>query len=68
MVLLVVDASVILKWFFKTPEEKDRNKAIELRDQHILGKLSLCVPQYSIYEIANALSFSTYKLSREVVV
>lgn len=68
MVQLVVDASVILKWFFDFPEEENRDKALDLRNKHVSGKISLCIPQYAIYEITNALTFSKYKLSKEIVI
>lgn len=67
MVRLVIDASVILKWFFDFPDEQNRDQALVLKNLHIEGKIVLIVPQYSIYEITNALTFSKYKLDKAIV-
>lgn len=67
MVQLVIDASVVLKWFFDFPEEGDREKAIKLKNLHVSGKIKLTFPRYAIYEIANALTFSKYKLGEDLI-
>jgi predicted nucleic acid-binding protein len=51
---LVVDASVVLKWFVP---ERDTDKAIKLRDWHIDGHLTLMAPDLLVYEVANALRY-----------
>jgi predicted nucleic acid-binding protein len=51
---LVVDASVVAKWFI--PEE-DSDKAIRLRNRHIEGSLTLMAPDLIVYEVANALAY-----------
>jgi predicted nucleic acid-binding protein len=50
---IVVDASVVIKWFIPEP---DSNKAVKLRDRHIKGSLTLIAPDLLVYEVANALS------------
>jgi predicted nucleic acid-binding protein len=50
---IVVDASVVIKWFIPEP---DSNKAVKLRDRHIEGSLTLIAPDLLVYEVANALS------------
>lgn len=52
--ILVIDASVAIKWFI--PEE-DGNKALMLRNRHIEGGITLVAPDLLIYEVANALSY-----------
>ena len=52
---LVLDASVIIKWF--TQEEK-REQAIELREKYINGEIEIVVPDIILYEISNALRFN----------
>ncbi|MEM2971111.1 MAG: type II toxin-antitoxin system VapC family toxin [Candidatus Bathyarchaeia archaeon] len=49
----VVDASVIVKWFI--PEEESE-KARKLKDLLTRGEVNLYSPQYSIVEVANALT------------
>ena len=49
---LVVDASIIVKWFVP---EQDSEYALKLRDAHAEGRLTLCAPDLLVYEVANAL-------------
>jgi len=51
---LVIDASVVAKWFIP---EKETEKATEIRNGHVLGKLTLVAPDLLIYEVINALRF-----------
>jgi len=51
---LVVDASVVAKWFVP---ERDSDRAVQLRNRHIEGTLTLIAPDLLIYEIANALAY-----------
>lgn len=52
---LVLDASVIIKWF--TQEEK-KEQAIKLRESYINGEIEIVVPDLILYEISNALRFN----------
>jgi|SRR3989344_1563620 len=52
---LVLDASVIIKWF--TKEEK-RKEAIELRDKYTNEEIDIVVPDLILYEISNALRYN----------
>lgn len=52
---LVLDASVIIKWF--TQEEK-REEAINLRENYVSGEIEIVVPDLLLYEISNALRFN----------
>lgn len=58
----VVDASVILKWFIK---EKDSEKALELREDYIFGRIILIVPELMFLEVINALRYK--KLNPEKI-
>jgi len=51
---LVVDASVVAKWFIP---EADSDKAVKLRNRHIEGSLNLMAPDLLLYEIANTLVY-----------
>jgi len=47
---LILDANVIAKWFI---EEENTDKAIEIRDQFVKGKLTIVEPTLLIYELGN---------------
>ncbi|MEK6917511.1 MAG: type II toxin-antitoxin system VapC family toxin [Nanoarchaeota archaeon] len=50
----VVDASVIVKWFVS---EKDSDKAVKIRDEHVAGKTLLIAPELAFIEVLNALKY-----------
>ena len=60
---MILDASVILKWFIK---EEDSDKAKELKESHIIGKFNIIVPDIIIYEVGNALRYEPEFSLREV--
>lgn len=51
---MVLDTSVILKWFIK---EDDSEKAMSLKEAHCIGKLNIIVPDILLYEVGNALRY-----------
>jgi len=52
---VVVDASVVVKWFSR---EKDSDLAVRIRDQHIAGRLVIVSPDLLMYEVSNALRYN----------
>ena len=52
---IVIDASVVVKWFI---EENNSEKALLLRDSFIGGKVELYVPLLLYFEVLNALKYS----------
>lgn len=52
----VIDASVILKWFFQA-DENDLDKALQLREDFKERNIDLYTPELLIYEIANVLRY-----------
>ncbi len=50
--LIIVDTSVILKWFFW---ETDRKNALKIRDDFIEGKINLGMPTHCLVEAGNIL-------------
>jgi predicted nucleic acid-binding protein len=52
---IVIDASVVVKWFI---EESDSDKALILRDRFIGGEVELYVPTLLYFEVLNALKYS----------
>jgi predicted nucleic acid-binding protein len=51
---VVVDASVIVKWFV---EEEGSQRALEIRNKYIDGEIKLIAPEIIIFEVLNALSY-----------
>jgi len=60
---MVLDASVILKWFM---EERESDKANILREGHVAGKFTITVPDILIYEVGNALRYEPEFSFKEV--
>ena len=52
---IVVDASVIAKWFL---EEEYSEHALKLRNDYIEGHITIVVPSLLEYEVLNALKYS----------
>lgn len=52
---MVIDASVLVKWFVA---EADSDRALELRDRHVNGEVQLAAPSLIVYEALNALRYS----------
>ena len=52
---IVIDASIVVKWFI---EENDSDKARFIRDKFIEGKIGLIVPSLLYFEVLNALKYS----------
>ena len=55
MVRIIVDASVIVKWFIS---EKYSEEALEIRRQFVEGQAELFAPDLLPYEVLNALKYS----------
>ena len=52
MKTVVVDASVVSKWYL---EEENSDKALEIRTLYTSGKLNLAAPVLVLYEVGNTL-------------
>jgi len=61
---LVVDSSVVIKWF---SDEEDTEKALKIREDFLKGKNIIAVPDIQIYEIANALRYKKNITMEEVI-
>jgi len=55
MIEIVIDASVVVKWFI---EEIDSDNARLLRDKFIEGEIELTAPSLLYFEVLNALKYS----------
>ena len=51
---MVLDASVILKWFL---DEDGSNKALKIKESHVAGIDTIITPDIVIYEVGNALRY-----------
>jgi predicted nucleic acid-binding protein len=51
---LVLDASVIVKWFNR---EEDTEKALEVKEQYEKGSIDLAEPELLAYELGNSLRY-----------
>jgi len=54
METVVIDASVLIKWFVN---EIKSDSAIKIRDQYIKGEVNLMAPNLILYEVLNALKY-----------
>jgi len=61
---IVVDASVAVKCYIK---EKDRDRALKLRDMHVRGETCLLAPELIIYEVCNALRYNPEFTEEDVI-
>ena len=53
MKTIIVDSSVVAKWFF--PSEENSQAAFQIQKDFIEGKLHICVPTLIYYELNNIL-------------
>lgn len=59
---LVLDASVIVKWY---SEEGDTEKALQIRDLFLKNKFNIMVPDLMFYEIANVVRYARGIVDKE---
>lgn len=55
--MIVLDASVVLKWVFD--DESDGDRAALLKDAHVSGHETVAAPDLLFYEIGNVLATKT---------
>jgi len=53
--MIILDASVVMKWF---SEEEYTDKALEIREKIRMGEERVVVPDLLLYELANALKYN----------
>ena len=59
---VVIDASVVVKWFVI---EENREKALRIRDDYIDGKLTLSAPSLMPFEVMNAVRYAKKDMNAE---
>jgi predicted nucleic acid-binding protein len=60
---MVIDASVVLKWFM---DEEDSDKANALKNLHLSGTSTITLPDIALYETGNALRYKNEFSSKEI--
>ncbi len=63
---VVPDASVILKWVFKAPND-NAEQALLLLDEWVEGRINLIVPTLWCFEVGNILGLKSVKLASETM-
>lgn len=53
---VVLDASVVLKWFL--PDEEEGQMALEFLEKHLAGEIQLVAPSLLEYEVLNGLLYA----------
>jgi len=61
--VIVLDASVLLKWFL---DEPDSSQALSYQQRHIAGKDSIAIPDLAFYELANTFILRTHLSQEEI--
>lgn len=62
--MVILDASVILKWFMT---EEESEIALGFRDRHAIGEEHVIVPSLLFYEVANVLRYNTSLPDEELI-
>ena len=65
--VIVPDASVLLKWSLDSADEKDRQKALDLRRLWIAGRHRIILPSLWTYEVGNILGLKKPDLARKLL-
>jgi len=63
MVEVVVDASVVIKWFV---EEGNSGNAIKVRDKYIEGEIKVVAPEIITFEVLNAIYYKKLFSKNEI--
>jgi predicted nucleic acid-binding protein len=59
--VIVPDASVLLKWVIESKDEKDRERALEIRDAWIADRCAIVLPSLWLFEVGNILGIKQRK-------
>ena len=66
-VVLVPDASVLLKWALRSDDEPDRDLALALKTAWLDGRCDLVVPTLWVYEVGNVLGLKEPKVADQLL-
>jgi predicted nucleic acid-binding protein len=65
--LFVPDASVIMKWAFRSQDEQDGDKALALLNLWLAGNCSIVLPGLWVYECGNVLGLKAPENAKEIM-
>jgi len=65
--VIVPDASVLLKWVLESDDEKDRTKALALKESWLSGGCHVLVPSLWVYEVGNILGIKRPTAARQLL-
>ncbi len=65
--MIVPDASVILKWAFRSPDEEDRDKALNILNLWLAGKVEMILPKLWAFEVSNVLGLKNPQFAQEIM-
>ena len=63
----VPDASVIIKWAFRSPDEQGADKALDLLSLWLAGNCSFVLPGLWVYECGNVLGLKAPDNAKEIM-
>ena len=61
--VLVPDASVLLKWVLESDDERDRDRALEIRDDWLSGRCTIVLPSLWFFEVGHILGLKQPKMA-----
>ena len=65
--VIVPDASVILKWAFPSPDEEDRDKAMNILFAWLSRKIEIILPKLWVFEVGNILGLKYSQSAQEII-
>ncbi|MBM4278437.1 MAG: type II toxin-antitoxin system VapC family toxin [Deltaproteobacteria bacterium] len=65
--VIIPDASVILKWAFRSPEEQHQEKALTILNDWCEGKVHLILPKLWSFEVGNVLALKNPQNAQEIM-
>jgi len=65
--IIVPDASVLLKWAFKSADENDKDNAMSFLNAWLDGKVEILLPKLWSYEVGNILMLKTPRTAHNLM-
>jgi predicted nucleic acid-binding protein len=65
--IIVPDASVILKLAFRTSDEQDHDKTLDILDFFLTGKSEIILPKLWAFEVGNVLGLKNPQFAHEIM-
>jgi predicted nucleic acid-binding protein len=65
--IIVPDASIILKWAFQSSNEEGRDKALDILTFWLAGKGEIMLPKLWVFEVGNVLGLKNTQFAQEIM-